>query len=68
MRKFKIIRVSGVATGVGFIIKIGKAVQYSETVCNTLFDTGDDEKDARESEKWAKIICKALNTKEKTTA
>lgn len=59
-RKFEIIRVSGIAVGVGFIESLNGG-QYSETICNTLFDTGDDKKDAKESEKWAKIICKALN-------
>lgn len=60
--KFEIIRVSGVATGVGFIerLKDGSG-QYSESVCETLYDTGNDEKDAERSEKWAKKICDALN-------
>lgn len=58
--KFEIIRVSGIATGVGFIerTKIG---EYSESICSTLYDTGDDKKDAAVSEKWATIICNALN-------
>lgn len=58
--KFEIIRVSGVATGVGFIEKVNGG-NYSTSVCSTLFDTGNDEKDAERSEKWAKKICDALN-------
>lgn len=59
--EFNIIRISGVAVGVGFTQKL-PLVQLSEKICETLFDTGDDEKDAAESEKWAKIICDALNS------
>lgn len=58
---FKIIRVSGVAIGVGFEEDLGGAGKFSENICSTLYDTGDDEKDAAESEKWAKRICDALN-------
>lgn len=62
--KFEIIRISGVAVGVGFSEKLKDGSGfYSEKICETLFDTGDDEKDAAESEKWAKIICDALNSK-----
>jgi len=42
MKKFEVIRVSGVTIGVGF-------------------DTGGEQKDADESEKWATAICEALN-------
>lgn len=58
--KFELIKISGVVTGVGFNEEtlIGT---YSETICQTLFDTGDDEKDAAESKKWAIMICNALN-------
>ena len=64
-KKFEIIRISGVAVGVGFIERVGgygkKSAEYSEKICETLFDTGNDKKDAAESEKWAKKICSALN-------
>ncbi len=62
MNKFEVTRISGIATGVGFIdrLKDGSGT-YSEQVCETLYDTGDDKKDAAESEKWATIICEALN-------
>jgi hypothetical protein len=60
MKTFEIIRISGVATGVGFREKIISGV-FSEEICETLYDTGNDEKDAADSEKWANIICKALN-------
>jgi hypothetical protein len=61
-RKFEIIRVSGVAVGVGFREKLKDGSGfYSENICSTLYDTGNDERDAEESEKWANIICKALN-------
>lgn len=59
--KFEIIRVSGIVTGVGFTAIIPGEGTYSEQICSTLFDSGNDEKDAAESEKWAKIICEALN-------
>lgn len=59
-KEFEIIRVSGIATGVGFIENVDGG-QYSEEICETLYDTGNDEKDADESEKWANIICNALN-------
>jgi hypothetical protein len=65
-RKFEIIRVSGVAVGVGFREKLKDGSGfYSENICETLYDTGNDEKDAAESEKWAKIICDALNNETK---
>lgn len=60
--KFEVIRVSGIATGVGFVERKEHGF-YSEKICETLFDTGDDEKDAAESEKWATIIAFALNHK-----
>lgn len=59
-KKFEIIRVTGVATGVGFIERLNGG-EYSESVCSTLFDTGNDERDAEQSEKWTKQICDALN-------
>jgi hypothetical protein len=60
-KMFEIIIVSGVAVGVGFIerLKDGSGF-YSEKICETLFDTGNDKRDAAESEKWAKKICDAL--------
>jgi hypothetical protein len=61
-RRFEIIRVSGVAMGVGFKDKFPDGSGfYSECICETLYDTGNDKKDAAESEKWAKIICDLLN-------
>jgi hypothetical protein len=65
-RKFEIIRVYGVAAGVGYkeMLKDGSGF-YSENICSTLYDTGNDEKDAAESEKWARIICDALNSPNK---
>jgi hypothetical protein len=59
--KYEVIRVSGIAVGVGFNTVIPGEGTYSEKICETLFDTGNDEKDAAESEKWANIICNALN-------
>lgn len=60
--KFDIIRVSGVATGVGFSEKLPDGSgTYSENICSTLYDTGNDQKDAADSEKWARTIVKALN-------
>jgi hypothetical protein len=58
--KFEVIRISGVATGVGFAEKTGKGA-YLESICETLYNTGNDKKDAAESEKWATIICDLLN-------
>lgn len=62
MKKFEVIRVSGIATGVGFIevLKDGSG-EYSESICITLYDTGNEKKDAKESEKWANVIREALN-------
>ncbi len=60
MKQFEVIRVSGIATGVGFSEKTHGGT-FSEEICETLYDTGDDEKDAAESEKWANAICEALN-------
>lgn len=60
MKKFEIVKVSGVAIGVGMTEKIKGGI-YSENICSTLYDTGNDEKDAEESEKWATAISKALN-------
>lgn len=61
-RKLEIIRVSGIATGVGFIEKLPDGSGfYSESICETLYDTGHDKKDAQQSEQWAKKICDALN-------
>ncbi len=59
-KEFSVIRISGIATGVGFCEKV-EGGEFSESICETLFDTGDDDKDASESEKWATIICDALN-------
>ena len=59
-KQFEIIRVSGIAMGVGFTKKV-EGGSYSESICETLFDTQNDKKDAAESEKWATIICNALN-------
>ncbi len=60
MRKFEVLKISGIVTGVGFTKKVPEG-EYSETICETLFITGDDKKDAKESKKWAKKIAKALN-------
>lgn len=59
-KTFEVIRVSGIATGVGYVEKL-QGGSYSEEICETLYNTGNDEKDADESEKWANIICNALN-------
>ena len=59
--KYAVIRISGVAVGVGFSMAMPGGGTYSEKICDTLFDTGNDQKDAAESEKWANIICNALN-------
>lgn len=59
-KKFKVIRISGIATGVGYSEKMLGGI-FGEEICETLFDTGNDKRDAADSEKWAKIICKALN-------
>lgn len=62
VRRFEVVRVSGVAVGVGFIDQLTDGSgTYSEKICETLFDSGNDEKDAAESERWATIICEALN-------
>lgn len=60
--KFEIIRISGVAIGVGFqeVLQDGSGL-YSESICETLYNTGNDKKDASASEKWAIRICNALN-------
>ena len=60
--KFDIIRITGVVMGVGFseILPDGSGT-YSEFICETFYETGNDKKDATESEKWATTICKALN-------
>lgn len=61
-KKFEIIRVSSIAVGVGVKEKLKDGSgYYSENICSTLYDTGNDKKDAAESEKWAKVICEALN-------
>lgn len=57
---FEIIRICGVAVGVGFV-KYIDGCSYSEKICETLFDTGNDKRDAKESEKWANYICDILN-------
>lgn len=61
MTKYEVIRVSGVAVGVGFNTVIPGEGTYSEKICETLFDTGNDAHDAKESEKWANLICSLLN-------
>lgn len=58
--KYKIIRISKIATGVGFVQNLPEG-QYSEKICETLFDTGNDKEDAANSEKYARLICDALN-------
>jgi hypothetical protein len=67
-KEFEVIRITGVAMGVGFTEKLKDGSGfYSENICSTLYDTGNDKKDAAESEKWATRICDALNaTKHKT--
>lgn len=61
-KKFEIIKVSGIVMGVGFIEKLPDGSGfYSESICETLYDTGHDKKDAQQSEQWAKKICDALN-------
>lgn len=65
--KYSVIKISGVAVGVGFTEKLKDGSGfYSEKICETLFDTGQDKKDAAASEKWAKKICNALNSQSKT--
>jgi len=59
-KKFELIKISGVVTGVGFNETVLQGT-FSETICQTLFDTGDDKKDADDSKKWATIIYNALN-------
>lgn len=62
-KKFEVIKISGVAVGVGFTEKLKDGSGfYSEKICETLFDTGNDKKDAAESKKWAINICNALNS------
>lgn len=60
MIQYQVIRISGVAVGVGFVDHSGEAA-YSEKICETLFDTGNDKRDAKKSEKWANLICSLLN-------
>jgi hypothetical protein len=57
---FEVIRISGVAMGVGFVEDVDHG-EYSEEICETLYDTGNDEKDAADSEKWATKIANSLN-------
>lgn len=62
MKKFEVIRVSGVAMGVGFTVPLTDGSgSYSEHICETLYDTGNNEEDADESEAWATAISEALN-------
>ncbi len=62
MKQFEVIRISGITTGVGFSERMADGSgTFSEEICETLYDTGNDEKDAEESEKWANAICEALN-------
>jgi hypothetical protein len=63
--EFKLIKISGVVTGVGFSVKTNNGT-YSEKICETLFDTGDDKKDADDSKKWATLICNLLNQQPQT--
>lgn len=58
--KYKIVRISKIAVGVGFIQNLPEG-QYSEKICETLFDTGNDKEDAANSENYARLICDALN-------
>jgi len=58
--KFKVIRVRNIAMGVGYSEAI-KDGNLSEEICSTLYPTGNDKKDAAESEKWATAIAEALN-------
>lgn len=61
-KKFEIIRITGIAMGVGYKDQLPDGSgAYSQMVCGTLYETGDNKKDADESEKWANIICNALN-------
>lgn len=61
-KRFEVIRISGVAMGVGFSERFQDGSgSYSENICGTMYDTGNDENDAEESEKWATIICESLN-------
>ncbi len=59
--RYEVIRISGIAVGVGFNTVIPGEGTYSEKICETLFDTGNDEQDAKDSEKYANLICSALN-------
>ena len=62
MKKFEIIKISGIVMGVGFVERLADGSgTYSESICETLYTTGNDKKDAANSEKWAKKICDALN-------
>lgn len=65
MKKYKIVRISKIATGVGFIQNLPEG-QYSEKICETLFDTGNDKEDAANSEKYSRLICDALNEQPST--
>ena len=62
MSKYELIKISGVVVGVGFnqTFPDGSGT-YSERICETLFDSGNDKRDAADSKKWATIICDALN-------
>lgn len=62
MEKFSVQYVSGIAMGVGISKKV-EGGTFTEMICETLYITGDDKKDAENSEKWAKRICEALNKK-----
>jgi hypothetical protein len=61
-KKFSVIKVSGIVTGVGFVEQLHPSGTYAENICNTLFLTGNDDEDAANSELWASTICDALNT------
>lgn len=65
--KYEVIKISGIVTGVGISEKMTGGI-YTENICQTLYDTGNDEKDAAESEKWETKICDALNKAESPDA
>lgn len=62
MRKLELVKISGIVSGVGFTETFADGSgSYSEKICETLYDTGKDNKDAAESKKWANTIVTAVN-------
>lgn len=60
MKRFETIRISETVLGVGFKDETNEGT-YTNMICQTLYDTGDEEQDEINAEIWADNISLALN-------